>query len=109
MSSFNCTTFVHVFIFSREGILLHKRPLRCSLICNGISNALQSALVGEIPELSKYRSTIEQLLNSDGKIRYPRDGIITDMIHQIFSCMEGAPEEDKLHVLLKRKIAAKNR
>ena len=54
MSSFSCTAFIHVFIFSREGILLHKRPLRCSLICNGISNALDvssiSTSISENPD-----------------------------------------------------------
>lgn len=67
-----------------------------------------SERITEVVKYACYHKS-RKLCECEGQTTYRADiidGIITDMIHQIFSCMEGAPEEDKLQVLLKRKIAA---
>lgn len=49
-----------------------------------------------------------KLCPCDGQTTYRADkvdGIVTQIIHQIFSCMDGAPEEEKLQQMLKRQMA----
>lgn len=63
-----------------------------------------------ITEVIKYTCyhKIRKLCECDGQTTYRADiidGIITEIIHDIFSCMDGAPEEEKLQILLKRQIA----
>lgn len=63
-----------------------------------------------ITEMIKYTCyhKARKLCECDGQTSYRADtvdGIITDIIHQIFSCMDGAPEEEKLQSLLKKQIA----
>jgi len=49
-----------------------------------------------------------KLCKCDGQTTYQADridDIITQIIHKIFSCMDGAPEEEKLQLLLKRQMS----
>lgn len=67
-----------------------------------------SERITEVVKYACYHKS-RKLCECEGQTTYRADivdGIITDMIHKIFSCVEGAPEEEKLQVLLKRKIAA---
>ena len=61
----------------------------------GITESLQAAIAGEIPELSKYSKTIDMLLESDGIIRSPRDGVVTEVT---FVAEELITEETKIVV-----------
>lgn len=51
---------------------------------------------------------VRKLCECDGQTTYRADiidGVITEMIHQIFGSMNGSPEEERLQLALKRKIA----
>ena len=51
---------------------------------------------------------VRKLCECDGQTTYRAeiiDGVITEMIHQIFGSMNGSPEEERIQLLLKRKIA----
>lgn len=63
-----------------------------------------------ITEAVKYTCyhKVRKLCECDGQTSYRADiidRVITNIIHEIFSCMDGAPEEEKLQILLKRQIA----
>lgn len=51
---------------------------------------------------------VRKLCECDGQTTYRADiidGVITEMIHQIFGSMNGSPEEERIQLALKRKIA----